>query len=124
MLNNTILNNFYTAIQNKDVDAAVNLFTEDAHFQNMSEPAVIGHENIRTTLIEFFNFIESISWEVISITTAENRIVLERINKIKANGRSVNLPTTTVLELDTNNHISALRDYFDKQTLTIAIFGA
>ena len=59
-------------------------------------------------------------WEIVTLLSAGNVVVAERIDRTRAGERSVELPIVGVFELE-QGKIRAWRDYFDLGTYTQAM---
>ena len=59
-------------------------------------------------------------WEIVTLLSAGNVVVAERIDRTRAGERSVELPIVGVFELE-EGKIRAWRDYFDLGTYTQAM---
>ena len=59
-------------------------------------------------------------WEIVTLLSAGNVVVAERIDRTRAGERSVDLPIVGVFELE-GGRIRAWRDYFDLGTYTQAM---
>ena len=59
-------------------------------------------------------------WEIVTLLSAGNVVVAERIDRTRAGERSAELPIVGVFELE-EGKIRAWRDYFDLGTYTQAM---
>jgi len=113
---------FCAAWSRLDLDEITSYFTEDVVYHNMPGPAVTGGEAVRGTIARFLSTWNATTWEVRNLAVAGDTVLTERVDRIDAGGRHVDLPVAGVFELE-GDRIRAWRDYFDLGAYTRAISG-
>lgn len=113
MTNTEIVLKFISHWNNRDLEAILSCFTDNAIYHNIPVDPVTGPEAIRGVIDSFTQGVDKIHWDVIQIAENANSVVLtERTdNFIFANGK-ISLPVMGAFEIE-NGKISHWRDYFD-----------
>ncbi len=116
MNNETILNAFIKAVQNRDVTEVGKLIAENIIFENMPEQqAIHGRQAVLEKIADFFAQASRIQWQIERKISFDNTVILERKNHICFQGKDIILPVVSVIEFQ-NDKVSLLRDYFDALT--------
>jgi limonene-1,2-epoxide hydrolase len=106
----------------RDLDAIVDSFTDDAVYHNMPIDPVVGPEAIRTFIEGFLAGVEKVTFEVRTIAADGDVVLTERVDVFESPGRRVELPVMGAFEVR-DGRIAAWRDYFDLQTFMNGLAG-
>lgn len=112
-----LVEDFVEAFNNRDVDAIMGFFTEDAIYHNMPMAPAQGTKAVRALIDGFVNPAEKIDWEMLNISQAGSTVLTERIDRFVLGGKEVALPVMGAFDIR-DGKISAWRDYFDLATWT------
>lgn len=110
-----LVQDFCAAWSRLDLDELMAFFAPDAVYHNMPGPPLEGREAVREGIERFLAGWDETLWEVVNIAAAGNVVFAERVDRTRADGRSVDLPVTGVFEVR-DGLIAAWRDYFDLAT--------
>jgi limonene-1,2-epoxide hydrolase len=88
-------------------------FTEDAVFQMMARDPVHGRAAIAEELANQAAWASNFDLAVLNIASADNVVLVERLNSFDMNGKTIKVPVVGVFECDGAAKFSAWRDYFD-----------
>jgi limonene-1,2-epoxide hydrolase len=102
------------AFRSWDVERALELFDDNAVFQNMPTEPVQGKAAVRRFLAET-GTPSDVAHDVRNIIAQGNLVMAERVEQFTLNGRRIRLPVVTVAEVE-NGRVTAWRDYFDMAT--------
>ena len=107
-----VVNNFISAIGQKDEAAAMAFVSEDCYYDNVP----IGHMTGKAKMAEFlaptFKSKGPVEFEIVRQSAAGNIVMNERIDRFSAKGRDIALPVAGVFEVK-DGLITFWRDYFD-----------
>lgn len=121
MANNVqIIRDFIAAWSNLDVDELVDYFAVDGTYHNMPARPVSGHDNLRKFISAFITNWEKTEWEIINLLANGEIVMVERMDRTVAGGKSVELPCFGIFEM-CDGKIAEWRDYFDMATFTNAV---
>ena len=112
--NETIVRNFCAAFARRDIQELLGFFTEDAVYHNVPVEPVRGHDGIRSTFEMFVAPADKIEFEILHMSSVDDVVMNERIDRFLIAGRQVALPVAGVFIIR-NGKIAAWRDYFDMQ---------
>ena len=117
--NAAITTSFIKAWCDRDLDAIMDHFTEDALYTNIPMgPPNVGKSNIRAFIEGFIGTTAEINFIVHNQVEGTDGIVMnERTDKIDLAGKLIELPVMGVFEF-TDGKICAWRDYFDMAAFT------
>ena len=118
--NEALVRDFIAAWSRLDVDELVAYFCEDGVYHNMPAEPVAGHEALRAFIGAFLANWERTDWEVLNLLAEGDIVVVERMDRTLASGKSVDLPCCGVFEMR-NGKIAVWRDYFDMATYINAL---
>lgn len=136
-----LVRNFYEAVNNRDLDRAVNLFTTDAEFLAQSTlEKYRGLPEIRKMISEWTEALPDMRWDIRSLLSSGDNVVCELVmvgthkgtlrtseGSVPATGRKVNVPSCDVINFK-NGKISQFHCYFEgsifMQQLGIQTFKA
>jgi limonene-1,2-epoxide hydrolase len=107
---------FIAAVEAMDVDAAVELLTEDVSYENVPVSPIVGKEAVRATLIGFLGPARAVEWPVLREVVAGNVVVNERLDRFQIDDGWLELPVAGFFEVTDQGLISLWRDYFDMTT--------
>ena len=113
---------FISALEAKDLDAALALVTDDVEYDNVPMAKVHGPDGIRGVLEPFVAACGEIDW-VIHHQVAQGATVMnERTDRFKMGDRWVELPVAGLFVVR-DDKIELWRDYFDLGTFERAMAG-
>jgi limonene-1,2-epoxide hydrolase len=117
--NADITNTFIKAWNDRNVDAIMDHFTEDASYANIPMgPPHVGKEAIRAFIEGFIGSASEISFIIHNQVEGENGVVMnERTDILVFDGNRIELPVMGVFEFE-GGKINAWRDYFDMAGFT------
>lgn len=107
-----IVNDFISAIEAKDVDAAVALLADDISYENMPMDPIVGREAVAATLRMFLEPASEVEWPVRRQLVDGTCVVNERLDRFRIGDGWLELPVAGVFEVD-DGLITLWRDYFD-----------
>lgn len=111
---------FISAWPRLNVDEILEFFTDDGVYHNMPIAPVAGKQALRPFISAFLKDWTATDWDVLTLVSAGNTVIAERVDHIKMGDKSVDLPCCGVFELQ-NGKIKVWRDYFDMATYAKAI---
>ena len=118
--NETLVRRFIESWSHLDAAELAAYFTEDGTYHNVPLAPVTGRANIEAMIRAVIASWSETRWEIVTLLSAGNVVVAERIDRTRAGERSVDLPIVGVFELE-EGKIRAWRDYFDLGTYTQAM---
>jgi len=118
--NETLVRRFIESWSHLDAAELAAYFTEDGTYHNVPVAPVTGRANIEAMIRAVIAPWSETRWEIVTLLSAGNVVVAERIDRTRAGERSVELPIVGVFELE-EGKIRAWRDYFDLGTYTQAM---
>lgn len=112
---------FITAIERRDLDAALAMVTDDVEYDNVPIGAVHGPDGIRATLEPFLAPMQQIEWVVHHQAEAGDMVLNERLDRFqRPDGSWLELPVAGVFRVR-DGRVALWRDYFDLATLQKAM---
>ncbi|HSM65635.1 MAG TPA: limonene-1,2-epoxide hydrolase family protein [Ilumatobacteraceae bacterium] len=111
-----VVASFIAAVEAMDVDAAVELLTEDVSYENVPVSPIVGKEAVRATLAGFLGPARSVDWPVLREVVSGNVVVNERLDRFQIGDGWLELPVAGFFEVTDQGLISLWRDYFDMTT--------
>ncbi len=119
-----IVESFISAIEHHDLEFALTHLSEDCEYDNVPMGSVNGRDAVRATLAPFLGMFDAIEWvtthQVASGTAADGVVMNERLDRFRSGERSLELPVAGLFVVR-DGHITLWRDYFDKETLLVAM---
>lgn len=113
--NERVIRSFIAAWSRRDPTELAGYFAEDGVYHNMPMGPVAGRDNVEKLIRGFIASWTETKWELVSILGSGNAVIAERVDHIRAGGKSVDLPCVGVFEL-AGGKIKKWRDYFDLAT--------
>ena len=104
-----------SAIEARDIDAAVALLSEDISYENMPMKPMTGRSVVAKVLQGFLTPAEEVDWQIISEIERDDTVFNERLDRFKINGQWLELPIAGVFKVR-EGKIVLWRDYFDMAT--------
>ena len=98
-------------------------FTEDAVFQMMARDPVHGRAAIAEELANQAAWASNFDLAVLNVASADNVVLVERLDSFDMNGRTVEVPVVGVFDCDDAGKFTAWRDYFDWDTMMQQVAG-
>ncbi len=117
--NVSIIRDFCAAWSKLDADAVMAYFAPDPTYHNMPGPPLTGTETVRAGIERFLKGWSATTWDIVNIAGNGDVVIAERVDRIDAGGKHVDLPVVGVFEMK-DGKIAAWRDYFDLATYTRA----
>ncbi len=107
-----VVNSFISAVDRKDVEAAMAFVAEDCYYDNVPLGDMRGRDKMREFLMPFFNSKGPVKFEVLRQAATGNIVMNERIDRFVMKSKQIALPVSGVFEV-TGDKITFWRDYFD-----------
>jgi limonene-1,2-epoxide hydrolase len=105
---------FLAAVESMDADAVGACFTDDATYQNVPHPSVIGPEGIAGLFRPILSRCTKVHWEIVSSSYADDTAWLERVDRFWINGTEYHIECNGVAITDpATGKLAAFRDYVD-----------
>jgi limonene-1,2-epoxide hydrolase len=121
--NEGTIRNFIGAWSRLDVDEIVSYFAEDGVYHNMPFKPVRGHAALKDFISNFIKDWTRTEWDVLTLVSAGDVLVAERLDRTKLGDRGVDLPCCGIFEMR-DGKIRVWRDYFDLATYTSGVSKA
>ena len=121
--NETVVEAFVKAFNERDLDAIMAFFDEEAIYHNIPVDPVEGIDAIRITLSGFLDMSTEIDWVVHQL--AENPagyVLTERTDRFLIGGKWIEIPVMGTFEIR-DGRIRAWRDYFDMNQFQSQLAG-
>jgi limonene-1,2-epoxide hydrolase len=96
-----------------EIDAALDLLSDDCFYHNIPLDPVEGLDNIRATVQGFSAGVEKVEFETLHIAANGNVVLTERIDSFFFPGNTIALPVSGTFEVNDEGKITHWRDYFD-----------
>lgn len=106
---------FIEALERMDLDAALELLSEDVLYDNVPIGSVTGHDGVRKTLDGFMGATE-VDWPVARQAATGNVVMNERLDRFKLPNGWLEIPVVGIFETNDDGLINLWRDYFDMGT--------
>jgi limonene-1,2-epoxide hydrolase len=107
---------FIRLIENKDLDGACALMSDDCEYDNVPMNKVFGPEAVHTMLTPFMAGASEIEWiihrQAASGDMTSGVVLNERTDRFKMSDKWIEIPLAGIFEVK-NGKISLWRDYFD-----------
>ena len=110
-----VVNAMISAIEAKDIGAAVALMSDDISYENMPMKPIAGKSVVAKVLQGFLAPAEEVDWQIVSEIERDDMVFNERLDRFKINGQWLELPIAGVFKVH-DGKIVLWRDYFDMQT--------
>lgn len=120
--NEEIIRSFIAAWSRLNPDELVDYFAEDGVYHNMPIGPIQGRAALKAFIAAFVKNWTTTEWDVLTLVSAGDVVIAERLDRTKVGDRNVNLPCCGVFEM-VNGKIKVWRDYFDMGTYTKALAG-
>lgn len=121
--NEAVVREFISAWSNLNAEELANYFTEDGIYHNIPSSPVDGRDNIQRFITGFIRTWESTDWEIVSLLSQGDTVMVERVDRTIVAGSPVTLPCFGIFEIE-DGKIKHWRDYFDLATYTTALTAA
>ena len=113
--NEQIIRKFIDAWSRLDPQELADYFAEDGVYHNMPAGPISGRANVENFIRGFTASWTETTWDLINIACSDNIVIAERLDRTRADDKSVDLPCVGVFELEAGK-IKVWRDYFDIAT--------
>jgi limonene-1,2-epoxide hydrolase len=120
--NEQTIRDFIAAWSRLDVDEIASYFAADGVYHNMPFKPVKGHADLQVFIANFVKDWTKTDWEIVTLISAGDTIVAERLDRTKIGEHSVDLPCCGIFEMR-DGKIRVWRDYFDMATYTRGASG-
>jgi limonene-1,2-epoxide hydrolase len=118
--NERVVRDFLAAWSRLAPDELIRYFAEDGVYHNMPLAPASGRAAVEQLIRGFIGTWSEAKFDVLALVSAGNVVIAERVDRIRAGGKSVDLPCVGVFELE-GGKIKRWRDYFDLATYTRAM---
>lgn len=118
--NQQVVVDFIEAWSRLDPAELASFFTEDGIYHNIPSSPVQGRANVEAFIRGFSANWTETTWDILTIMSSGDTVIVERLDRTRAGDRSVDLPVVGVFELE-GGRIKVWRDYFDLATYTQAM---
>jgi len=118
--NERVIRDFLAAWSRLDASELIGYFAADGVYHNMPLAPVAGRAAVEQLVRGFIGTWSEAKFDVLALVSAGNVVIAERVDRIRAGGKSVDLPCVGVFELEAGK-IKRWRDYFDLATYTRAM---
>ena len=98
--NETIIREFIKAWSRLDPEELSQYFTEDGIYHNLPSGPVKGRGKIKKFISDFVIDWKETEWDIITIMSKGDTVMVERLDRTKAKGKKVNLPCTGIFILE------------------------
>lgn len=119
-----VVSSFIAAVERKDVDAALDLLTDDVSYENVPIDPVVGREAVGAVLRMFLEPAAEVDWRVLRTVESGSLVVNERVDRFRLANGWVELPVAGFFEVTDDGRISRWRDFFDMATYTNQVAAA
>ena len=113
--NEKIVREFISSWSELNADKLADFFSEDGVYHNIPMKPVKGKENVRRFIAGFIQPWTETTWDILSIASAGELVIVERLDRTQAGDKAVDLPCVGVFEMQ-DGKIKVWRDYFDSNT--------
>ena len=113
--NEEIIREFISSWSELNADKLADFFSEDGVYHNIPMEPVKGKENVRLFIAGFIQPWTETTWDILSIASAGELVIVERLDRTQAGDKAVDLPCVGVFEMQ-DGKIKVWRDYFDSNT--------
>ena len=113
--NEKIIREFISSWSELNADKLADFFSEDGVYHNIPMEPVKGKENVRLFIAGFIQPWTETTWDILSIASAGELVIVERLDRTQAGDKAVDLPCVGVFEMQ-DGKIKVWRDYFDSNT--------
>lgn len=114
---------FCAAFGRQDLDEIVGFFSDDAVYHNIPMEPAVGIAAIEAMLKMFVAEGGDAEFELVHIAANGNAVLTERIDRLRVQGKPVEIKVMGTFELDDAGQITAWRDYFDLGQLMSQLGG-
>jgi limonene-1,2-epoxide hydrolase len=121
--NEDIVRSFIGAWPRMDVEEITGYFAPGGVYHNIMLKPVAGHDALRVYIGAFLKSWTAAQWDIVNIVAKGDVVIAERVDRIKAGDRNVDLPCCGVFEMQ-DGKIKVWRDYFDMATYAKAMTPA
>lgn len=113
--NEEIIREFISSWSELNADKLADFFSEDGVYHNIPMKPVKGKENVRKFIAGFIQPWTETTWDILSIASAGELVIVERLDRTQAGDKAVDLPCVGVFEMQ-DGKIKVWRDYFDSNS--------
>ena len=113
--NEKIIREFISSWSELNADKLADFFSEDGVYHNVPMKPVKGKENVRKFIAGFIQPWTETTWDILSIASAGELVIVERLDRTQAGDKAVDLPCVGVFEMQ-DGKIKVWRDYFDSNS--------
>ena len=118
--NESVVRDFIAAWSRLDAAELAGYFSDDGSYHNMPFQPVQGRDKVERFIAGFIKDWTATEWEIVSLTSQDNRVAVERVDRTKLGDKGVDLPCFGLFEMS-EGKIKVWRDYFDLATYTSAV---
>ena len=118
--NERVILEFMEAWSRLDPVELTSFFTDDGVYDNVPTTRNEGRAAVQEVITGITEGWDEMVWEVLTVVASGNVVMVERVDRTRAGGKSVDLPVVGVFELE-GGKIKEWRDYFDVATFRDAM---
>ena len=118
--NENLVRDFIAAWSRLDAAELAGYFTDDGCYHNMPFQPVQGRDKVERFIAGFIKDWTATEWEIVSLTSQDDRVAVERVDRTRLGDKGVDLPCFGLFEMS-EGKIKVWRDYFDLATYTSAV---
>jgi len=108
---------FIRRIVSNDIDAALEMVSDDIEYDNVPLGKNIGPDQVRAFLAQMAGA-DEVQFVIHRQTATGNIVMNERNDRFRVGDKWMELPVAGVFEVNAAGQVSLWRDYFDMQTFT------
>jgi limonene-1,2-epoxide hydrolase len=112
-----IVTAFITAVERRDVEAALHFVADDISYENVPMQPIVGREAVRAALGAFLGNCLSVEWVINRQMAVGNVVANERVDRFQLAKGWIELPVAGFFEV-ADGRITLWRDYFDLPSYT------
>lgn len=110
-----LVERFLAAWAERDIDALVEFFTDDAVYHNVPVAPIHGIDGIRQIFASFLQAFDEVSLDIVNVVAEPDLVCAERVDRFVMGERRFELPVNGIFEIR-NGKIARFSDYFDLTT--------
>lgn len=119
----TVVDAFIEAVERRDLDAALDLVSDDVEYENVPMAVVHGRDAVRDTLAPLVASAAEVEWRVLEQVHDADTVLNERIDRFRVDGRWIEVRVAGVFKIR-DGRITRWCDYFDLQQFSSQLGGS
>ena len=106
---------FISSLEEKNIDAAIDLLDDDCEYDNVPMGKVFGSNAVKEMLGPMIENCSNVDWPTHRSSSTGNLVFNERLDRFEMGGSWIEIPVCGVWEV-VDGKITLWRDYFDLAT--------